>query len=85
MVQQQPEWNGDEDNPIWGDKDAPFIGFKIARVGLAKKIKNGQQLEPYQPEIVQHQLKKPESISLAQFDQIMGDEYKTLTSIDLQL
>jgi len=37
---------------MWGEADVPFVGFKIARVGLCKKIKNGIPLEPYFPEMV---------------------------------
>jgi len=36
---------------MWGEADIPFVGFKIARVGLVKKIKNGVPLEPYLPEV----------------------------------
>jgi hypothetical protein len=51
----------------------PFVGFKIARVGLAKKIKNGGELEPYKPEKVQILGQKVDLI----VDQDMGDENKT--------
>lgn len=46
-------WNGSEEKPCWGDLDAPFVGFKIAKVCLEKKIQSHQPLQMYQPEMVQ--------------------------------
>ena len=60
-MKDQPFWNGDEDKPCWGDPDQPFVGFKLATIALKKKIRKGETLQPYQPEMhkPQFQLSTP--------------------------
>lgn len=75
-------WNGDEDKPCWGEPDQPFVGFKLATICLKKKLRRGEALQPYEPE-----LNKPVEFAstVKQEDQEMKDENKTPESLPLHL
>ena len=45
------------------------MGFKIAKVCLAKRIKKGEELYNYSPEIVKPEFVVPESAALAVIDE----------------
>ena len=53
----------------------PFVGFKIATIALKKKLKRGEQLQPYEPEL--HKPGVALISSAIEEDVEMQDENKT--------
>ena len=58
----------------------PFVGFKIATIALKKKLKRGEQLQPYEPEL--HKPCATLITSSKEEDVQMQDENKTQQSLN---
>lgn len=74
-------WNGDEDKPCWGETDAPFVGFKLATIGLKKKIRRGESLEHYTPDLHKPQVSVQQVVRTDE-DKDMKDDNKTIDPPD---